>query len=79
MCIRDSLPPDALEALRSSLSAATVAAQQLPLEYAVAFREIAGHAYVTGLGWALFLGAGLTVLGLIVAWFWFPRDSDAAH
>ena len=74
-----ALPPEALEALQSSLSAATVAAQRLPAEYAAAFREIAGHAYVAGLSWALFLGAGLTVVGLIVAWFWFPRDSDAAH
>lgn len=74
-----ALPPDALEALRSSLSAATVAAQRLPAEYAGAFREIAGHAYVSGLGWALYLGAGLTVVGLIVTWFRFPRDTGASH
>jgi EmrB/QacA subfamily drug resistance transporter len=69
-----SLPPDALEALRSSLSAATIAAQQLPAEYAVAFREIAGHAYVSGMGWALSLGAGITVAGIAIAWFGFPKD-----
>ena len=37
-----TLPPAALEALRSSLSAATIAARSLPTEYAAAFRDIAG-------------------------------------
>ncbi|PKQ32834.1 MAG: MFS transporter [Actinobacteria bacterium HGW-Actinobacteria-2] len=68
------LPPNALEALRSSLTAATVAAQNLPAEYALAFREIAGHAYVSGLGWALSLGAGVTVVGIAIAWFGFPKN-----
>jgi EmrB/QacA subfamily drug resistance transporter len=75
----NALPPPALEALRSSLSAATVAAQQLPAEYAAAFRNIAGHAYVAGLGWALWLGAGIIVAGLAAAWFGFGKNAHSGH
>lgn len=72
----NSLPPVALEAARESLAAASIAAQQLPAEFATTFRAIAGDAFVGGMNWALFIGAGIAALGAVFAWISFPARVD---
>ena len=72
----DVLPPQALDAARESLAAASIAAAQLPEQIAVVFREVAGRAYVAGMTWALFIGAAITALGVLLAWRRFPAQVE---
>jgi EmrB/QacA subfamily drug resistance transporter len=72
----NDLPLAALEAARESLAAASIAAQQLPAEFATTFRAIAGDAFVGGMNWALFIGAGIAALGAVFAWISFPARVD---
>jgi MFS family permease len=70
------LPPGALDAARESLAAASTTAQQLPAEIATTFRAVAGDAFVSGMNWALFVGAGIAALGAVFAWISFPVRVD---
>jgi len=70
------LPAGSLDAARESLAAASIAAQQLPPASADVFRAVAGEAFVGGMNWALFIGAGIAALGAIFAWVSFPARVD---
>jgi DHA2 family multidrug resistance protein-like MFS transporter len=70
------LPPASLDAARESLASASLAAQQLPTDIASVFRTVAGDAFVGGMNWALFIGAGVVALGAVFAWFSFPTRVD---
>jgi MFS family permease len=70
------LPPASLDAARESLASASLAAQQLPTDIASVFRTVAGDAFVGGMNWALFIGAGIVALGAVFAWFSFPARVD---
>ena len=35
-------------------------------------QQVAGEAFVTGMGWALLAGALVTMGGAALAWRWFP-------
>lgn len=69
-------PPQALEAIRESLASATVAIQQLPVDISRPAREVVGEAFVSGMGWALSLGALVTLLGALLAWRFFPARME---
>lgn len=64
----DLIPVPAREAAKESLAAATLASAQLSGDVAEAYRAVAGAAFVDGMGWALFTGAGLVLLGVVLAW-----------
>ncbi len=68
----DRIPASALAAARESLAAASLAAPRLPPGASVPFREVAGQAFVSGMTWALFIGATFTALGVLLAWHSFP-------
>ena len=74
--VAQQLPAGALEAARESLSAATIAAGQLPESVAPIFREVAGQAFVAGMSWALLLGSMVTAAGVLLAWRRFPARVD---
>ena len=67
------IPTKAIEAARESLSAASITASRVPADLADAYRQVVGKAFVSGMGWALFIGAGIVLLGALIAWRFFPR------
>jgi hypothetical protein len=67
------IPTKAIEAARESLSAASITASRVPADLADAYRQVVGKAFVSGMGWALFIGAGIVLLGAFIAWRFFPR------
>jgi len=67
-----AVPQQALAAVRESLASATVLVQQLPKEIADPARDITGRAFVSGMGWALTVGAVVAALGALLAWRFFP-------
>ena len=70
---RISLVPDfAVDAARESLAAATIAAGQIPRNVAVVYSEVAGDAFVSGMAWAMTIGAVIAALGVLIAWRYFP-------
>lgn len=71
-----AIPREALDAVRESLAAASVLIQRLPPELGNPAREIVGGAFVSGMGWALIVGAVVTVLGAVLAWRFFPRHIE---
>jgi MFS transporter, DHA2 family, multidrug resistance protein len=70
------LPASALDAARESLAAASIQAGQLPDGVGDVFRQVAGQAFVSGMSLALLVGAGITGLGLLIAWRRFPVRVD---
>lgn len=71
-----SIPSEALDAVRESLAAASVLIQQLPSEFADPARNLVGGAFVSGMGWALTVGAVVTLLGALLAWRSFPSHLE---
>jgi len=71
-----AVPQQALDAVRESLAAASVLVQQLPDELAEPAREITGRAFVSGMGWALTVGAIVAALGAGLAWKLFPMRME---
>ena len=63
---------EVLEAVRESLASAALVAQRLPDSYATAVHDVTGAAFVTGMTWALLLGAIIVVVGGLAAWWLFP-------
>jgi Na+/melibiose symporter-like transporter len=70
------VPSEALDAVRESLAAATVLIQQLPAAVAEPARDVVGAAFVSGMGWALSVGAVVTLLGALLALRYFPRQME---
>lgn len=70
------LPPQALAAARESLAAASIEARVMPSEFSSVFLSVTGDAFVAGMTWALFIGAGITALGVLLAWRRFPVRVD---
>lgn len=62
----------ALDAVRESLASAMVLIGQLPPEAVGPAKDIVAAAFVSGMGWALVIGAGITLLGALLAWRFFP-------
>ena len=72
----NSIPPAIVEAVRESLAAGSLAVQQLPASLATPIREVAGNAFVSGMTTALMVGAGITLAGVVLAWWLFPSRVD---
>ena len=72
------LPASAIEAARESLAAASIAASRVPADLADAYRLVVGKAFVAGMGSALFIGAGIVLLGALIAWRRFPARVEHA-
>ena len=70
------LPSSALAAARESLAAASIEAPNIPDTVSAIYRDVAGRAYVTGMTWALFIGAVITFLGVILAWKLLPQHIE---
>ena len=70
------VPSEALDAVRESLAAASVLIQQLPSQLAGPARDLVGGAFVSGMGWALTVGATVTLLGALLAWRFFPAQME---
>ncbi|CAB4615670.1 unannotated protein [freshwater metagenome] len=70
------LPPQALEAARESLAAASLEAARIPDSVGAIYRQVAGEAFVTGMTWALFIGAIISFLGVLVAWKFLPKHVE---
>jgi len=71
-----AIPAQALDAVRESLASATVLIGQLPSDIAIPAKDIVGGAFVSGMGWALSIGAGVTLLGALLAWRLFPQQLE---
>jgi EmrB/QacA subfamily drug resistance transporter len=71
-----AIPEQVLATVRESLAAASVLIEQLPGALAAPAREIVAAAFVTGMGWALVTGAAITLLGAVLAWFFFPQRME---
>ncbi len=67
-----ALPREALDAARESLAAASLAAARLPDDVVEPFRQVTAQAFVTGMGWALLIGALVVGLGALLAWRGLP-------
>ncbi|MDA2987961.1 MAG: MFS transporter [Actinomycetota bacterium] len=70
------VPQQALDAVRESLAAASVLIQQLPAGLAGPARDLVGGAFVSGMGWALTVGAAVTLIGALLAWRFFPAHME---
>ncbi|MDP2288573.1 MAG: MFS transporter [Actinomycetota bacterium] len=74
---RISLVPDfAVQAARESLAAASIAAGQIPSNVAGVYSEVAGDAFVSGMGWAMTIGAVIAAAGVVIAWRYFPASVE---
>ncbi|MCX6459404.1 MAG: MFS transporter [Actinobacteria bacterium] len=69
----DSIPAHSLDLVRESLAGASVAIPQFPAQYMEPARRIVGEAFVNSMDNALFVGAGVVLLGAILAVAFFPR------
>ena len=69
----NAIPANVVEAVRESLAAGVLAVQQLPPELATPIREVAGNAFVSGMTTALMVAAGITLVGVLLAWWLFPN------
>ena len=70
------VPPEALDVVRESLAAASLLINRLPADIAGPAREIVGEAFVSGMSWALTIGAVVTLLGAVLAWRLFPQRME---
>ena len=67
-----SIPANVVDAVRESLAAGSLAVQQLPPQVATPIRLVAGNAFVSGMTTALLVAAGITFVGVLLAWWLFP-------
>ena len=72
------IPASAIEAARESLASASIAAGAVPADLAQAYGAVVGRAFVSGMGWALFIGAGIVLIGALIAWRFFPERVERA-
>jgi len=67
-----------LDGIRESLATASLAIPQLPADLVEPAREVAGEAYLGGLGSAMLIGAGLALLAAALVGLLFPAQVEAA-
>jgi len=67
------LPSSAVEAARESLAAASIASAQIPESLSLIYRDVVGRAFVSGMTWALLIGAGISLVGVFIAWKFLPE------
>ena len=67
------VPANVVAAARESLASASISVGRLPEDVAAAVTAATGRAFVSGMGWALVLAAVMALLGLLLAWWRFPR------
>ncbi|MBU6244214.1 MAG: MFS transporter [Actinomycetales bacterium] len=72
------IPASAIDAARESLASASIAAGAVPSDLAEAYGAVVGRAFVSGMGWALFIGAGIVLIGALIAWRFFPERVEQA-
>lgn len=72
------VPQHAIDSARESLAAASIASAQLPPEMATLYHGVVGDAFVSGMTWALMIGAVITGLGAVLAWRRFPVHVEKA-
>jgi EmrB/QacA subfamily drug resistance transporter len=70
------LPTQAVAAARESLAAASIEAARIPDSLGKIYRDVAGQAFVTGMTWALFIGAVITFAGVLIAWRFLPQHVE---
>jgi EmrB/QacA subfamily drug resistance transporter len=70
------LPGSAVDAARESLAAASIAGGKIPDSVAVIYREVVGKAFVSGMTWALLIGAGISLIGVLIAWKFLPKHVE---
>lgn len=73
----DALPPEAAEAVKSGIGGAAYVAQQAG-SAGEQIMTVARGAFVDGLGTALWVAAGISLLAGIAAFVWTPRQAHAA-
>jgi EmrB/QacA subfamily drug resistance transporter len=73
----DALPPEAAEAVRSGIGGASYVAQQAGAA-GNQIMDVARGAFVDGLGTALWVAAGVSLLAGLAAFVWTPRQAHAA-
>jgi len=73
------IPASSVDAARESLAAASIAAGRIDGEVGEVYRAVVGQAFVSGMGWALVIGAAFTGLGTLLAWRRFPVRVDRAE
>jgi len=71
-----SVPQAAIDSVRDSLASASLVIAELPPQYAEPARAVAGDAFVNGMDSALWIAAGITLLGAILAAVFFPRHLE---
>lgn len=70
------VPAEVLDGVRESLVSAYLVASRLSSEGAGEVRVTTGAAFVDGMTWALFIGACVVAVGVVLAWRLFPRHVD---
>lgn len=73
------IPEFAVEAARESLAAASIASGQIPSAVAEVYSDVAGDAFVSGMTWAMTIGALIAAGGVVVAWRLFPAHVEAVE
>jgi Na+/melibiose symporter-like transporter len=74
-----AVPPAAVEAARESLAAASIAAGRFDpgsADVAEVYRSVVGQAFVSGMTWALLIGAVFSAIGVVIAWRRFPAHVE---
>lgn len=70
------LPAGAVEAARESLAAASIEAARIPEGVGAIYRQVAGEAFVSGMTWALLIGAVITGAGVVLARLLLPQQVE---
>jgi predicted MFS family arabinose efflux permease len=70
------VPTAVVDAVRESLASASLIIRQLPEVIAEPVRAATGEAFVSGMDTALAVGAVISLIGAVVAWWGFPRQVE---
>ena len=73
------VPEFAVHAARESLAAASIAAGEIPANVAQVYSDVAGDAFVSGMAWAMTIGALIAAAGVLIAWRFFPARVEIAE
>lgn len=73
------LPAGAVEAARESLAAASIEVARIPEGVGSIYRQVAGEAFVSGMTWALLLGAVITGAGVVLARLFLPQTVETVE
>jgi AcrR family transcriptional regulator len=69
--------PEAAKAVKDSVGGAAAVAHQAPAQFAAAITKVANQAFVDALDKTVLVGAGVAVLGAIVALIWLPARAPS--